>query len=119
MLRRQKGGIINVASLAAFFPLFGNTVYCANKSALFAFSRALDIELDGSGVQVQVLCPGFFHSEFHKSPEYKGVDRSSSRNLCLGMEPIVAESSRPCAGQVYASRGLGKFYRYLGGIHFS
>ena len=120
MLRRQKGGIINVASLAAFFPLFGNTVYCANKSALFAFSRALDIELDGSGVQVQVLCPGFFHSEFHKSPEYKGVDRSYIPKFMFGQpEPIVAESLNALRrGQVVCIPGrLNKFLSIFGRNH--
>jgi hypothetical protein len=120
MLRRRKGGVINVASLAAFFPLFGNTVYCANKSALFAFSQALDIELDGSGVQVQVLCPGFFHSEFHKAPEYKDVDRSYIPKFMFGQpEPIVSESLKALRrGQVVCIPGrLNKLLSIFGRNH--
>lgn len=117
MLRKHKGGIINVSSLAAFFPLIGSTVYCANKSGLFAFTQALDIELDGSGVQVQALCPGFFYSEFHKAPEYKDVDRSYIPKFLFGQpDPIVAESLKALRrGQVVCIPGrLNKILSIFG-----
>lgn len=73
---RGKGGIINLASVAAFVPTVGNVNYSASKAFLVRFSEALQMELDGTGVRVQALCPGFTHTEFHSSPEYRNVQRT-------------------------------------------
>lgn len=63
---KDKGYILNVASLAAFFPgpLFG--AYYASKSYVLRLSQALAEELrrDKSKVSVSVLCPGPVHTEF-------------------------------------------------------
>lgn len=63
---RGSGYILNVASLAAFFPgpLFG--AYYASKSYVLRISQALAEELrrEGSRVSVSVLCPGPVHTEF-------------------------------------------------------
>lgn len=65
MIARHQGAIINVASLAAFIPLPGDATYSATKAYLVSFSEALRIELKGTGVTVQALCPGFTRTEFH------------------------------------------------------
>lgn len=71
MLKRGKGGIINVSSVAAFMPTTVN--YCATKAYINVFSEALQMELRvaGSGIRVQALCPGLTHTEFHSAPEFK------------------------------------------------
>jgi short-subunit dehydrogenase len=117
MLRHHKGGIINVASLAAFFPLIGNSVYCATKSALVAFTLSLAIELDGSGVQVQALCPGFVYTEFHETPENKGIKRSYIPKFMFGQaEPVVTASLKALRrGKVLCiPGGLNKFLSIFG-----
>jgi short-subunit dehydrogenase len=58
MLRRGKGRILNVASLAAFQPGPMMAVYYASKAYVLSFSEALSNELKGSGVTVSCLCPG-------------------------------------------------------------
>lgn len=65
MMARGKGAIINVSSLGAFTPLARNTLYGATKVFLSFFSEALHLELAGSGVRVQALCPGFTRTDFH------------------------------------------------------
>jgi len=66
MKTRGFGRVINVASLAGHLPgSNGHTLYAAVKSYLIKFSESLSMELDGSGVQVSALCPGFTYSEFH------------------------------------------------------
>lgn len=65
MIDRGRGGVINVASLAGFMALPGAAQYCATKGYLIIFSRALALELTGTGVHVQALCPGLTHTEFH------------------------------------------------------
>ena len=58
-LERTDGStIINVASLAAFYPMPSMAVYAATKAYVLSFSLAIREELSGSGVSVSVLCPG-------------------------------------------------------------
>lgn len=53
-----KGGVLNVASVAAFMPGPGFAVYYATKAYVRSFSEALSQELKPSGVKVACLCPG-------------------------------------------------------------
>ena len=71
MLRRGRGGIVNVASTAGWYPLPGNATYSATKRYLINFSESLQSELDGTGICVQALCPGFTYSEFHDTAAYR------------------------------------------------
>jgi hypothetical protein len=65
MVARASGTIINVASVASFAYSAGTVNYSATKAYLRVFSQGLAVELAGSGVHVQALCPGFTHTEFH------------------------------------------------------
>ena len=58
MLARRRGGVLNVASTAAFQPGPLMAVYYATKAYVLSFSEALAEELRGSGVTVTALCPG-------------------------------------------------------------
>jgi uncharacterized protein len=63
-LARHRGGILNVASLAAFLPGPGMAVYYASKAYVLSFSEALHRELSERGVRVTALCPGPVPTEF-------------------------------------------------------
>lgn len=63
-LERHKGGILNVASIAAFLPGPGMAVYYATKAYVLSFSEALHHELKDRGVRVTALCPGPVPTEF-------------------------------------------------------
>lgn len=71
MVARRSGAIINVASLLAFSgslppqPLPYRAMYAGAKAFQVAFTQALAGELAGTGVQVQVCCPGLIDTEFH------------------------------------------------------
>jgi hypothetical protein len=57
-LRKQAGAaLINVASLAAFYPMPAMAVYAASKSFILNFTLALRAELRGTGVSASALCP--------------------------------------------------------------
>ena len=58
MIERGKGGILNLASTAAFAPGPLMAVYYASKAYVLSFSRALDAEVGGRGVTITALCPG-------------------------------------------------------------
>jgi uncharacterized protein len=63
-LARHRGGILNVASVAAFLPGPGMAVYYASKAYVLSFTEALHRELSGRGVRVTALCPGPVPTEF-------------------------------------------------------
>lgn len=58
MLQRGRGGVLNVASTAAFQPGPGMAVYYATKAFLLSLSEAVSEEVRGTGVAVTALCPG-------------------------------------------------------------
>jgi uncharacterized protein len=58
MVARRRGGVMLVASTAAFQPTPMFAVYAASKAFVRSFGEALAEELRGSGVRVPVLCPG-------------------------------------------------------------
>jgi uncharacterized protein len=63
-LARHNGGILNVASVAAFLPGPGMAVYYATKAYVLSFSEALHRELQRRGIRVTALCPGPVPTEF-------------------------------------------------------
>lgn len=64
MLERRRGGVLNVASTAAFQPGPLMAVYYASKAFVLSFSEALWREAKDTGVHVSCLCPGPTKSEF-------------------------------------------------------
>jgi len=66
MLAQKRGGILNVASTAAFQPGPLMAVYYASKAFVLSFSEALWEEARGTGVKVSCLCPGPTTSKFRE-----------------------------------------------------
>lgn len=56
-LRERKGSIVNVASITAEHPRWGQSVYAATKGAMISFTRALAIELAPDGVRANAVAP--------------------------------------------------------------
>ena len=70
-LVRNRGGLLNVASIASFLPGPGMAVYYASKAYVLSFTEALRGELGPSGVRVTALCPGPVPSEFQTRAGYE------------------------------------------------
>jgi uncharacterized protein len=64
MLTRRRGKIVLVASTASFLPCPNMAVYGASKAYVRSLGEALAQELAGSGVSVNVLCPGATETGF-------------------------------------------------------
>jgi uncharacterized protein len=64
MVERGRGGILNVASTAAFQPLPRQATYAASKAFVLSFTESLSADLSGTGVTATALCPGPVPTEF-------------------------------------------------------
>ena len=77
MVGRGRGGILNVASTAAFQPMPGQAGYAACKAFVLSYTRGLVGELRGTGVSATALCPGPVHTEFG---EVAGFDEEATKS---------------------------------------
>ena len=105
MLERRRGGILNVASTAAFQSGPNMAVYYATKAYVLSFTEALAEELVGSGVTATALCPGVTESEFFDVAGLKGVGLSK---IPMASAENVAVTGHQAfrAGKVIAIHGL-------------
>jgi short-subunit dehydrogenase len=104
MVAAHAGTVINVASVAGLLPGRGST-YSASKAWVIAFSEGLANGLEGSGVGVHALCPGFVHTEFHARA---GIEMSGTPSfLWLEVDDVVRETMADVAkGKVVIIPGL-------------
>jgi short-subunit dehydrogenase len=104
MMAANEGTVINVASVAGLLPGRGST-YSASKAWVIAFSEGLANGLDGTGVGVHALCPGFVHTEFHARA---GIEMSGTPSfLWLEVDDVVRECMADVAkGKVVIVPGL-------------
>ncbi len=59
MLKRGRGQVAAISSLAAYRGLPGESAYCASKAAVNAYMEGLRVQVRGRGVALTTVCPGF------------------------------------------------------------
>ncbi len=72
MIVKGRAAILNVSSVAGFFPIPHMAVYAATKAYVTSFSEALGIELRPLGITVTALCPGPVPTEFFETASRPG-----------------------------------------------
>jgi hypothetical protein len=87
MVSNGKGTIINVSSLGAFAPLPLNAVYSPSKAFIISFTESIYLELHGTGVKVQALCPGMTITHFHERMGYDKDRFYENKGLMKAMTP--------------------------------
>ena len=78
MVKKGKGRIMNVASIASYISGPSFAVYCATKAYVLSYSRALHKELKNKAVSVTALCPGYVTTGFQ---EVAGMELSKMERL--------------------------------------
>jgi short-subunit dehydrogenase len=92
MIDRGSGMVINVSSIAGW--ITGGT-YSAAKSWVTVFTESLAQEVQGTGVRVTAVCPGFVHTEFH---ERASIDMSQLPEVMwLEVPQVVDQAFRDLA----------------------
>lgn len=105
-LRATRGGMVNVASIAAFAPGPGMAVYYASKAYVLSFSEALAQELRADGVRVTALCPGPVVTGFQKRAGMSAEASSAPPGVAGARETVVAAYDGLMAGRRVVTPGL-------------
>jgi short-subunit dehydrogenase len=94
VMKRQKSGcIINISSVAGYIVVPYMGAYGATKRALNAISRAARLELEGTGVSVVNVCPGYVKTGFGENAVHGTEGKRISANVRRGITPErVAEA---------------------------
>jgi hypothetical protein len=93
MLKRNRGSIVNLASLSAWTPCAGFVSYSSTKAYLVAFSQGLQDELRDTDIRIQALCPGFVHTGFHAVDGMRSFDAQKTPRWLWMMPDDVVECS--------------------------
>jgi short-subunit dehydrogenase len=113
MIERRRGGILNVASIAAFQAGPQMAVYYATKAFVLSLSEALHEEAKPCGVTVSALCPGPTKSEFWSRAGFKSAlpfksGTMSARDVAqLGVEGYEAGKAIVVPGATNRLGALG------------
>lgn len=83
-LIRNRGGMLNVASIASFLPGPRMAVYYATKAYVLSFTEAMRAELGPKGVRVTALCPGPVPTEFQDRAGFQAGLDSAILNVSAG-----------------------------------
>jgi NAD(P)-dependent dehydrogenase (short-subunit alcohol dehydrogenase family) len=84
MSTRKCGKIINISSVLGKLAARNMSGYCASKAAVTQLTKVMALELIRDNIQVNVLCPGYFLTEFNRD----FFNSDAGKNLVKKMIPI-------------------------------
>jgi short-subunit dehydrogenase len=116
MIIQGRAAILNVSSVAGFFPLPNMSVYSATKAFVTSFSESLAMELRPHGITVTALCPGPVPTEFGSVATREGEeDQAAHFQTCsalvvsapeavrAGLEAVARDRARVIPGPLLAA----------------
>ncbi len=89
MVKRKKGHILNLSSVAGKQTYANGAVYCASKKAVEAISEGMRLDLTEHGIKITNIAPGAVATEFSEV-RFKG-DKEKAQKVYEGYDPLLAE----------------------------
>jgi len=100
MLERQRGDVINIASLAGKNAFAGGGIYCASKWGLIGLTECMAEDLRPSGVRVSVICPGTVATEFSLHAGKDPRKMLQPEDIAHAVEVIVTQAPQSFISEI-------------------
>lgn len=104
MVKRGRGHIVNISSVAGKITYANGAVYCASKAAVEALSTGMRLDLTQYGIKVTNIAPGAVETEF-SLVRFKG-DAERAAKVYTGFDPLQPEDVADAV--VYAVTAPGR-----------
>jgi NAD(P)-dependent dehydrogenase (short-subunit alcohol dehydrogenase family) len=88
MLERERGVIVNMASVGALVGLRDRAAYCASKGAVVAFTKQVAMQYATQGVRCVSLCPGTVDTEWVGRLLAEAPDPKQRRTELIARQPL-------------------------------
>jgi acetoacetyl-CoA reductase len=88
------GRVVNIASLSAFAPNYGETAYGAAKGAMVSFTKALAKESAAKGVTVNAIAPGYIDTDMIRVAPQEFLDDLVQNHILVGRLGRVEDVAR-------------------------
>jgi len=89
MVKRKKGHIVNIGSIAGHEVYPGGNVYCATKHAVDAITKGMQIDLVDTPLRVSTVDPGMVETEF-SLVRFHG-DSTKAKSVYKGLKPLTSD----------------------------
>ncbi len=106
LLKKSRGRIVNIASMAALMQAPGMSNYNVAKAGVVALSESLLVELKPEGIEVHVVCPSFFQTNLMDSYRGPTPNMKAQISKLLEASPITAAD---IAGYIHDEIARGTF----------
>lgn len=117
MVRRDRGGVLNVASVAAFQAAPYQAAYAGTKSYLLNLSESVYQEVKHTRVAVTALCPGVTDTEFFEAAGYRNLGPFLNRRMSAEKVARVGlrglRRGKPLVVPGFSNRALTFLERFL------
>ncbi|BBM85303.1 SDR family oxidoreductase [Candidatus Uabimicrobium amorphum] len=104
MLEKQQGTIINISSILGLIGAATLSAYCASKFAMEGWSESIRYELQGKGINVVLVEPGFFQTDIYNNVNYVSGETDRDKISARGASPTkvakkierILKKKKPC-----------------------